>query len=195
MADTVPTEAEAEIAEAVRAALAEHGYARLTTAAIAAESSKTEAGLYYHYDSKDEMVAAFLDGATGYLKRELEELSATDPEGRLREACDRLFVAADDDRRRGTNIAVMELLAHAPHNETLRGPLLELEAANLAVLEDIVAAGVEAGDFRPVDARGVAAFLLAAANGSTGFYLALGMDDVGEPLHAQVDAYIDSLLA
>lgn len=192
--DDVPTETKAEIAEAVRRALAEHGYAGLTTANIAAESSKTEAGLYYHYDSKDAMVAAFLTTATGFLKRELEELEATDPEAQLREACDRLFVESDDELRRRTNIAVMELLAHAPHNETLQGPLRELEASNLAVLRGIVEDGIERGVFRDVDPDGVAAFLLAAASGSTGFYLALEMEEVGPPLHAQVDSYIDTLL-
>lgn len=195
MTDAVPTETQTEIVDAVRAALAKHGYARLTTAKIAAESSKTEAGLYYHYDSKDAMVAAFLESATGFLKRQLEELEATDPEARLREACDRLFVDFDDEPRRRTNIAVMELLAHAPHNETLQAPLLELEASNLAVLEAIIADGIEQGVFREVDPRGTAAFLLAAANGSTGFYLALEMTDVGPPLHTQVVSYIDSLVA
>jgi hypothetical protein len=88
----------------------------------------------------------------------------------------------------------MELLAHAPHNETLQAPLLELESSNLAVLERIVEDGIGQGIFREVDARGVAAFLLAAASGSTGFYLALKMEDIGPPLHAQAESYIDSLL-
>lgn len=195
MTDHSPTETRAEITDAVRKALAKHGYARLTTAKIAAESSKTEAGLYYHYDSKDAMVAAFLERTTGFLKRQLEELEATDPEARLREACDRLFVRFDDEPRRRTNIAVMELLSHAPHNEMLREPLVELEASNLDVLQAIVEDGIEQGVFREVDARGVAAFLLAAANGSTGFYLALEIQDIGASLHAQTESYIDSLLA
>ncbi|MDS0296578.1 TetR/AcrR family transcriptional regulator [Halogeometricum luteum] len=194
MTEAVPTEAQAEITDAVRKALAKHGYARLTTAKIAAESSKTEAGLYYHYDSKDAMVVAFLESATGFLRRQLEEIEATDPEARLREACDRLFVKFDDEPRRRTNIAVMELLAHAPHNETLQGPLLELESSNLTVVKGIVEDGIEQGVFREIDARGVAAFLLAAASGSTGFYLALEMEDIGAPLHAQAESYIDSLL-
>ncbi|WP_049907424.1 TetR/AcrR family transcriptional regulator [Haloferax elongans] len=192
--EAVPTETQAEIADAVRKALAKHGYARLTTAKIAAESSKTEAGLYYHYDSKDAMVVAFLESATGFLKRQLEELEATGPEARLREACDRIFVKLEDESRRRTNIAVMELLAHAPYNETLQGPLLELESSNLEVLQGIVEDGIEQGVFREVDARGVAAFLLAAASGSTGFYLALEMEEIGAPLHAQATSYIDSLL-
>ena len=63
------------------------------------------------------MVAAFLERATGFLRRQLEELEATDPEARLREVCDRLFVKFDDEARRRSNIAVMELLAHAPQRD------------------------------------------------------------------------------
>jgi AcrR family transcriptional regulator len=193
--DAVPPEAKAQVADAVRAALAKHGYARLTTAKIAAESDKSEAGLYYYYDSKDEMIAAFLETAADYSARDLEAAAGDDPEARLRAACDRLFVDREDEDARGVNVAVMELLSHAPYNETLRGPLEDLEGNTLDHLATIVADGVEEGVFRDVDPEGVAAFLLAAANGSTGFYLALGMDDAGAVLHEQVDAYVDSLLA
>lgn len=193
--DGVPPDAKARIAEAVRRALAKHGYARLTTAKIAAESEKSEAGLYYYYDTKDEMIAAFLETAADAAARDLEATEDADPATRLRAACDRLFVDRDDEAARGVNVAVMELLSHAPYNETLRAPLETLEGNALDHLATIVADGVEAGVFREVDPDGVAAFLLAAANGSTGFYLALGMDDAGAALHDQIDAYIDSLLA
>lgn len=192
--DSVPPEARAQIADAVRAALAEHGYARLTTAKIAAESEKSEAGLYYYYDSKDDMIAAFLQSAADYLAEDLAETDATGPEARLRAACDSLFVDYDDEDARGVNIAIMELLSHAPYNETLRDPLMALEGSTLDHLTTIIEDGVDEGVFRPVDPAGTAAFLLAAANGSTGFYLSLGMDEAGENLHDAVSAYIDSLL-
>lgn len=193
--ETVPPDAKAQIAKAVRQALAEHGYARLTTAKIAAESEKSEAGLYYYYDSKDEMIAAFLETTTAYLTEELAASHSDDPETALRAACDRLFVDREDEEARGATIAIMELLSHAPYNETLREPLLTFEGSLLDHLTSIVSDGIEQGVFRDVDPRGTAAFLLAAANGSTGFYLALGMDDVGDRLHDQADAYVDSLLA
>ncbi|MFD1586793.1 TetR/AcrR family transcriptional regulator [Halorientalis brevis] len=193
--ETVPPDAKAEIAAAVRQALADHGYARLTTQKIAAQSEKSEAGLYYYYDSKDEMIAAFLETTTAYLAEALAADDAADPETQLRAACDRLFVSRENEEASGVNIAVMELLSHAPYNETLREPLLELEGNTLDHLEGIISAGVDQGVFREVDPRGTAAFILAAANGSTGFYLALGMDDAGNRLRDRVDAYVDSLLA
>jgi len=192
MSDGIPPETKAEIALAVRRALAEHGYERLTTAKIAEECDKSEAGLYYYYDSKDEMIAAFLEETAGSLGEQLATVDGG-PEQRLREACAHLFVDPGEEAA-GVHVAIMELLSHAPYNETLREPLLALESATLDLLTGIVREGVEQGVFRDVDPRSTAAFLLAAADGSTGFYVALEMD-VGEDLHAGVTAYIDSLLA
>jgi AcrR family transcriptional regulator len=193
--EPVPADARAEIAAAVRAALAEHGYARLTTATIAAESDLSEAGLYYHCDSKADMVRVFLDAAADYLAEELAAVEAEDPEARIRAAVDRLFTDREDEAARGVDIAVMELLSHAPHDESLRDPLLAMQRNTYEHLAGVVAAGVEDGTFRDVDPEGTAAFLLAAAHGSTGFYLALGMESAGEALHGQVDAYVDWLVA
>ncbi|QIO23463.1 TetR/AcrR family transcriptional regulator [Haloarcula sp. JP-L23] len=186
-------DARAEVVRAVRRALAEHGYERLTTAKIAEEYENSEAGLYYYFDSKDEMIAAFLEDAAGQLGEELAARDAEDPAAELRAACESLFRSPGEEGA-GLHVAVMELLSHAPYNETLREPLLALESATLDELERIVAEGVEEGVFRDVDPRATAAFLLAAADGSTGFHVALEMD-VGEDLRAGWSAYIDSLLA
>jgi AcrR family transcriptional regulator len=191
MADISP-ETRAAIAEAVRAALAEYGYERLTTAKIAEHYGKSEAGLYYYYDTKDEMIAAFLEHTAGQLG---EDLAAIDggPEQKLRAACDHLFLTPEDPEA-GVHVAIMELLSHAPHNETLRGPLLGLESATLELFASIVREGVASGAFREVDPRATAAFLLAAADGSTGFHVALEMD-VGDDIDRGWTAYVDSLLA
>jgi AcrR family transcriptional regulator len=193
MSDDITPEKKAEIALAVRRALAKHGYERLTTAKIAAEYDKSEAGLYYYFDTKDEMIAAFLDHAAGQLGDELAAIGVADPEQRLRVACQQLFLSPGDDGA-GVHVAIMELLSHAPYNETLREPLLELESATLDTLSAIVRDGVDAGVFRPVDPEATAAFLLAAADGSTGFHVALEME-VGDAIETGWTTYVDSLLA
>jgi len=180
------------VALAVQQALARHGYERLTTAKIAEEYENSEAGLYYYFDTKDGMIAAFLDRAADYLSEDLLRVEAEDPEAALRDACEFLFRTPEHEYA-GIAVAIMELLSHAPHNETLRAPLLELETACLDALTDIVAAGVEQGVFRDVDPRATAAFLLAAADGSTGIAVALEMDVVDD-LRRGWMAYVDSLL-
>jgi AcrR family transcriptional regulator len=186
-------DARAEVAHAVQEALARHGYERLTTARIAEEYENSEAGLYYYFDSKDEMIAAFLEQAAYYLSEDLLRVNVDDPEAALRDACEFLFRTPDHEYA-GIAVAIMELLSHAPYNETLREPLLELETACLDALTDIVAAGVDQGVFRPVDPRATAAFLLAAADGSTGIAVALEMD-VAEDLRTGWSTYVDSLVA
>jgi len=181
------------VALAVQQALAQHGYERLTTAKIAQEYENSEAGLYYYFDTKDEMIAAFLDRAADYLNEDLLRVESADPEAALRDACEFLFRTPDHEYA-GIAVAIMELLSHAPYNETLRAPLLELETACLDALTDIVTAGVEQGVFREVDPRATAAFLLAAADGSTGIAVALEMD-VSDDLRRGWSTYVDSLLA
>jgi AcrR family transcriptional regulator len=193
MTDGIAPETKAEIARAVRRALAEHGYERLTTAKIAEAYDKSEAGLYYYFDTKDEMIAAFLEHTAGQLGDDLAAIGVDDPEKRLRLACEHLFLSPGDEDA-GVHVAIMELLSHAPYNETLREPLLALESATLDLLTGIVREGVERGVFRGVDPRATATFLLAAADGSTGFHVALEMD-VGDDLAAGWSAYVDSLLA
>ena len=186
-------EARAEVSEAVREALARHGYERLTTARIAAEYDKSEAGLYYYFDSKDEMIAAFLEETKKPLHEELLGVDDAGPERAHRGGWDTQFPSPGGPSA-GVAVGIMELLSHAPYNETLRKPLLELESVILERLVEIVESGVEQGVFRPVDPRATAAFLLAAADGTTGFYIALEMD-VDEELQAGLSAYIDSLVA
>jgi hypothetical protein len=138
------------------------------------------------------MIGAFLEETAGSLGKQLATVGGG-PEQRLRQACEHLFVDPDDEDA-GVHVAIMELLSHAPYNDTLREPLLALESAALDLFTGIVREGVETGVFRDVDPRATAAFLLAAADGSTGFYVALGMD-VGADIHAGWRAYVDSLLA
>jgi len=186
-------DARESVALAVKRALAQHGYERLTTAKIAEEYENSEAGLYYYFDTKDEMIAAFLDLAADHIREDLLRVEADDPEAALRDACEFLFRTPDHEHA-GIAVAIMELLSHAQYNETLRAPLLELETACLDALTDIVAAGVEQGAFRNIEPRATAAFLLAAADGSTGIAVALEMD-VTDDLRQGWTAYVDSLLA
>ena len=192
--DGLDAEVRGEIAEAVGAALAKHGYARLTTKQVAEESELSEAGLFYHCDTKDEMIAVFLDAARRQRAAEFEAIANCGPEERLRAASELLLVDADDERARGVNVAVMELMAHAPHNDALQEPLLALTSTTLDELEAIIAAGIDEGVFREVDPRGAAGFIKSAADGWTGFSIALGVEGMDERLRTQMDLFVDSLL-
>jgi AcrR family transcriptional regulator len=189
--DEVPAAAREEAVGAVRRALAKHGYAGLTTKRIAAESAKSEAFLFYHYDSKEELVLAFMDWATGRVTARLDGAQGT-PAQRLYGLCDALVGDPGDDIERGTNVAMMELLAHARHNEEFRERLVAYEEAILADTADLIREGVAAGQFRDVDPESTAAFVLTLADGTVGAVQALGMAEVGEGVRAVLFDYLDS---
>ncbi|MDZ7688173.1 MAG: TetR family transcriptional regulator [Halobacteriales archaeon] len=121
----VTREARTEVASAVRSAVAKHGYADLTTSQIAEETEKSEAFLFYHYDTKDDLVSAFLGDSMGWLdvRLELTADELEDADDRLRAICDILLALDTVETMQGIHVAVMELLSNAPHNETLQEPL------------------------------------------------------------------------
>jgi len=191
----VPAAAREEIVGAVMRALAEHGYAGLTTKKVAAESEKSEAFLFYHYDTKEALVLAFLEWAVDRLSARLRAAgTGEDPVERLYAACEVLLGDVDDDVDRGVNVAMMELLSHAPHNEAFHDRLVAYERAVVADLAAILAAGVETGVFRDVDPESVAAFLVVATDGTAGAVMALGLRDVGDAVREQVFGYLEELV-
>lgn len=192
MSDAVPATARAEIVGAVRRALAKHGYARLTTKKVAAESEKSEAFFFYHYDTKDDLVVAFLDWATEHSAERLAAIDADDPVTRLFVACAVLLGDNEDADDRGINVAVMELLAHAPHDEAFHDRLSAYERSVIDELAAILTAGIDAGVFRDVDPEATAAYLLMTTDGTTGAVMALGMTDVGEQVRERLFDYLAS---
>jgi AcrR family transcriptional regulator len=189
MSDRPPSAARAEVVRAVERALSKHGYAGLTTKNVAAESDKSEAFFFYHYDTKDDLVVAFLDWA---IERNRERLAALDddPVVRLYDALDVLVGDPTDDVDRGINVAMMELLSHAPHNDRFRERLTAYEQSVIDLFVEIVREGIEGGVFRDVDPEDVAGYLLVTANGTAGAAMALRMDAVDAAVRRELDRYL-----
>lgn len=189
MSDRTPSAARAEVVRAVERALSKHGYAGLTTKNVAAESDKSEAFFFYHYDTKDDLVVAFLDWA---IERNRERLAALDddPVVRLYDALDVLVGDPTDDVDRGINVAMMELLSHAPHNDRFRERLTAYEQSVIDLFVEIVHEGIEGGVFRDVDPEDVAGYLLVTANGTAGAAMALRMDTVDAAVRRELDRYL-----
>jgi len=194
---SVPEEARKEVASAVRSALAKHGYANLTTSQIAKETEKSEAFLFYHYDTKDDLVTVLLEDSIGWLDIRLgltaDELET--PDDRLRAMCDILLALESPRAMQGIHVGVMELLSHAPHNKTLREPLERHQGYIRDRLTDEIRAGIEQGTYRQnIDPEASASFLQMTLDGSTGSVLALGMEDVGGETRRGIHEYIDGLM-
>jgi AcrR family transcriptional regulator len=191
----LPDDVREEIAEAVRAALAKHGYAGLTTRKVAAESERSEAFFFYHCDTKADLILVFLEWAAGWsLDRFAVAAAEPDPVRKLYLACDCLLGDPDDEFERGMNVAMMELLSHAPHDAAFRDRLEAYERRVLSDLADIVREGTEAGALREVDPEATAAFLLMTADGTAGAVHALGMRDVEAGVRDRLFDYLATQL-
>ena len=192
--ERVPVSAREEVVRAVRTALAKHGYADLTTKTVAAESEKSEAFFFYHYDTKDDLVLAFVDWAAGRLTGRLDAFDDADPVTRLYAVVDCLLPAPGEAPDPGVNVAMMELLAHAPFNEAFHERLSAYERAVLDDVAGVLRDGVEKGVFRDVDPENTASFLLMTSDGTAGAVMALGMDDVGRATRERAFDYLDRVV-
>ena len=167
-------ESSMDIMKATRRALCKHGYADLTMQRIADESPMTTAAIHYHYDTKTDLLNAFLDELITEIETELT-CDADDPTERLTTFLNAIFTSP-----RPTSgdfpVALMELKAQAPHNDDYRERFLELDETIREVLETAVRDGIECGDFEPADPEEVSRFVTTAINGSHVRTVALGED-------------------
>ncbi|MFC6975285.1 TetR/AcrR family transcriptional regulator [Halomicroarcula sp. GCM10025709] len=154
-----------DIMGATYCALCAHGYADLTMQDIADESDKSKAALHYHYDSKHELLCAFLEYLyDGFVER-------TDPDdGTPRERLLGLIDAVldkpdDEDEEFGT--AILEIRAQAPYEPGFRERLTRFDDYLIEQLTAILEDGIEDGSFDPeLDPEDTAQFIVTVLTGA-----------------------------
>lgn len=166
------SESTAEIIEATGRALCEHGYADLTMQRIADESSITSAAIHYHFDTKEELLNAFLDDLLDRFEARLA-CEARDPRDRLNDFLDAVFEESSSDHD-DFPVALMELKAQAPYYDLFRERFVELDKVTRDVVETAVRDGVEAGHFEDADPKEVARLVATMINGAHVRSVALG---------------------
>lgn len=176
------------IIRATGRSLCEYGYADLTMQRIAEASSVTTAAIHYHFDTKEELLDAFLDDLVDRFERQVN-CEATDPRDRLAGFLDAVFDSEADDE---FPVALMELKAQAPFHETYRTRFHELDDVLQGVIEATVDDGIEAGHFAAVDAAEVARTVSTMINGGHVRMVALGEDP--EETRQVVEQYLETQL-
>jgi AcrR family transcriptional regulator len=167
-----------EIIAATGRALCAHGYADLTMQRIAEESSLTTAAIHYHFDTKDDLLDAFLDDLLDRFEARLA-CDAGDPRECLATFFDAVFTPSPSPAERGDGVddfpvALMELKAQAPYHDRFRDRFRALDEAMRTVVREAVADGVEAGHFADADPDAVARLVVTAINGAHVRTVALG---------------------
>ncbi|MXV60741.1 TetR family transcriptional regulator [Natronorubrum sp. JWXQ-INN-674] len=164
-------------------ALCEEGYSDLTAQAIADRTDRSKSALFYHYDSREELVADFIE----YL---LEGFESRIAQTRDRPALERLaafvdwFLADPDDDQLAFHTAMLELRAQAPYNEIYREKLRESDDQLRSALEEILRDGIEEGVFRQHEPDETAALLLATFDGARVRQFTLGRNEYLETVRA-----------
>jgi AcrR family transcriptional regulator len=179
-----------EFMEATYRALCDRGYADLTMQDIADESSKSKAALHYHYDTKENLLRAFLD----HILDDFEERLAcdeADPRDRLETFVEAVFGPAEDDRG-DFPVALLEIKSQAPYHDVYRERLVAMDERMRETVAQAVRDGVKAGHFADADPDAVARFVVTAINGSHTREVALG-EDPGETRRL-VERYLDRTL-
>lgn len=175
-------------------ALCDEGYAALTMQDIADETDKSKAALHYHYDSKHDLLVAFLE----YLYEEFVDC-VRDPDGqshaeRLDSLIERVLhpPTKDGTERIAFQTAMLELKAQAPYDPAVRERLERFDERLFERVKAHVTAGIEAGEFRPVDPDDTARFIVTAIDGAHTKRVAVGQEL--DCTHRMLRAYIDTHL-
>ena len=178
------------IIRATGRSLCEYGYADLTMQRIAEESSVTTAAIHYHFDTKEELLNAFLDDLVDRFEQQLA-CEAGDPRQRLSTLLDAVFTPSKSTSDEFP-VALMELKAQAPYHDSYRERFIELDETLRAVVADAVDDGIEAEYFEAVDPATVARFVSTVVNGGHLRQVALGEDP--EETRRLIEGYLDAQL-
>jgi AcrR family transcriptional regulator len=156
------------IMEATFEALVRHGYADLTIQTIADEFEKSKSLLYYHYETKDDLLGDFLEFVLDEFEAEVGADEGEDPESRLWSVVQLLLPPDldEDEEARRLRTALFELRMQAPYDEAYADRFAATDERMIAVFESILADGVEEGAF-DVDPGTGAELLVDAVTGAT----------------------------
>jgi AcrR family transcriptional regulator len=174
-------------------ALCECGYANLTMQDIADETELSKAALHYHYDTKQDLLSAFLEYLLDRHADSVADLENDPPAERLETFVDWLLSDPESEDAR-LYTALLELRAQAPYVEAYREQLRHNEAVVRGFVADALREGVEEGTFRRVDPEPTARLLLAAIRGARQNAVTLDDDDEFDAVGAALDEHVLSAL-
>lgn len=188
---TRATDTKEAIMEATYRALCSRGYADLTMQSIADEFDKSKACIHYHYDTKEDLLAAFLEHLFERFVERLRVEEAEGPEERLEAIVDALLFDLDErEADRDLHTALLEIRAQAPHRAAYREQLTANHAYVEKLLAETIADGIEEGTFRPVDPRETARLVLATMLGGRVYDLTLEDEDVAATVRNALEARV-----
>ncbi|MWG35730.1 TetR/AcrR family transcriptional regulator [Halomarina oriensis] len=176
------------IMKATYRALRDNGTADLTIQNIADEFEKSKSLLYYHYETKDDLLVEFL----GWLiDRNAEFLDSDDVETTV-EFVEAMIPPEVDEERAGFRAAFVQMRAEAASDPDYREQFTLYDRLFRETLVELIERDIEAGRLRAVDVDALADVLLSTIDGAMLRY-ATTDDDVMPTTREGVDRLLASL--
>ena len=168
-----------EIMDGVYRALCTHGYAELTMQDIADECDKSKSLLHYHYDTKADLLVAFLDRLITDYENRLAREADDPPLERLVMFIARFVFTPEQTDRESFHLALLEMRSRGPYDERIREQLDRSDEVLRETVADILQDGIEEGVFEPVDVDRMAAHIVATLDGARTRQITLGDGPAG----------------
>jgi AcrR family transcriptional regulator len=161
MADT-----KQEILEATQRALIEHGYSGLSTEKVADELGRSQSLVHYHYETKDDLLAAFVEFYSERFRGMLSTIEDRAPGERLAAFVALMAGNAAVPEVRSLNLAMYELQADAVRKPVVQEALTGYHETLTDFLVETIEEGISAGVFADEDPRRMADLLLSTLDGA-----------------------------
>jgi AcrR family transcriptional regulator len=180
------------IMEATFRALSKHGYTDLRMRDIGDEFEMTRPVIHYHYNSKHELIASFLEYLIGQYKDDVAVDDVDDHWERLRIRLDQcMFGPEIDGFDHWERMTVYhELFSQARHNDDHRALFNEHYEGMVVGLADVIREGIEDGTFAAVDAMELSQLLTDVIHSARARRISLGREDAPERARAAIDAFV-----
>ena len=154
-----------QILEAAMAVFARKGFDGASMDDIVRESGISKGGLYWHFKSKDDIIAAILRQFFDQEMADTEAIVAQDGPAGQRLLHLARHLADEMEKSFGLLPISLEFYAVAARRESVRAFLQDYYDSYRATLQKLVEEGIENGEFRPVDAAGATTAIIAAFEG------------------------------
>ncbi|MDB2250054.1 TetR/AcrR family transcriptional regulator [Halorubrum ezzemoulense] len=186
--------AEEEIMEATYRALLKHGYADLSISRIGDELDKSKASIYYHYDTKDDLLVAFLEFAVDRFEETVETETGHEPPEDLEHVIEKLLPLQPDEEQRQLQAVLVGLRSQAVTNKVFREQFTQIDERLAATVRSIVERGIDDGTFHDVDPSRVTEHILATVNGAMYGRVTTDRKNAAAAARVSLASYIDSEL-
>ncbi len=142
-----------------------NGYDHTTLGQVAVQAGVSKGLVSYYFAKKDELFLAVLERILGRLRRDLEGCCRGGRSAWEQVQLNLKNLFGSERRTRGYYTVLIDFLAQAPRERSVRDYTRVIYQTHLTYLERTVESGVRSGEFRPVDPHAAASMLVAMMEG------------------------------